>query len=81
VRCAEGVPHVSADPPPQARFMAFGASGLAFELNVWLADPAERGTVLDALHTAIYKTFQSARIEIPYPKHDVYLKEGTISRS
>jgi MscS family membrane protein len=81
VRCAEGVPHLATDPPPQARFMAFGASGLAFELNVWLADPAERGTVLDVLHTAIYKAFQSARIEIPYPKHDVYLKEGTISRS
>lgn len=76
LRCAEGVPHVAAQPAPQVAFTRFGDSGLRFELHVWLASPAARGAVLDALHTAVYKAFQTARIEIPFPKHDVYIKES-----
>ena len=75
LRCAEGIPHVGTQ-PAQVAFTRFGDSGLKFELHVWLASPAARGAVLDALHTAIYKAFQAARIEIPFPKQDVYIKEG-----
>lgn len=38
-------------------------------------DASKRDAVLDALHYNIYKAFQAAGIEIPYSKHDVYLKE------
>ena len=33
------------------------------------------GRVLDALNTAIYKRFIEHGIEIPYSKHDLYIKE------
>jgi small-conductance mechanosensitive channel len=73
--CAHGAPHVSPTPPPQVRFLEFGSSGLRFDLRVWIADPATRGTVLDTLHCRIYKGFRDAGIEIPYAKHDVYIKQ------
>lgn len=73
--CPEGVPDVCDTPAPQVRFRAFGGSGLNFELLVWLADPAQRGLLVDRLNTRVYKRFAEAGIEIPYSKHDVYIKE------
>ena len=35
-----GVRHVAADPPPIVFFQAFGASGLEFEVLMWIDDPA-----------------------------------------
>jgi small-conductance mechanosensitive channel len=31
--------------------------------------------VSDVLHTRIYKALSAAHIEIPFNKHDVYIKE------
>jgi MscS family membrane protein len=73
--CADGVAHVAHDPLPEVRLWELGASGLRFQLLVWLERPAERGRVIDRLNCAIYKQFAAAGIEIPYSKHDVYVKE------
>lgn len=73
--CPVDVPDVATEPSPEVRFREFGGSGLRFELRVWIADPAKRGRVLDDLHCRIYKGFRAAGIEIPYSKHDVYIKE------
>ena len=72
--CVEGVAHVCDTPEPQVRFRRFGGSGLELELLVWLAEPAERGNVLDVLNTKVYNAFAEAGLEIPYSKHDVYIK-------
>ncbi len=65
---------VCRDPEPRVRFRTFGASGLDFELLVWVENPELRGRALDALNSAVYKQFTTAGIEIPYSKHDVYIK-------
>jgi len=65
---------VCADPYPRVRFRRFGHSGLEFELLCWVDKPEWRGRVLDALNTSIYKRFMANGIEIPYSKHDVYIK-------
>ena len=65
---------VCAEPHPRVRFRRFGHSGLEFELLSWVDKPEWRGRVLDALNTAIYKRFMAEGIEIPYSKHDVYIK-------
>jgi len=80
-RAAEGIAHVAPKPAPRVHFAQLGGAGLRFELMVWLVDPAERGGVLDALHTAIYKAFQGAGIEMPWSKHDIYIKESAIPRA
>jgi small-conductance mechanosensitive channel len=68
-------PSVCADPEPRVRFRNFGGSSLDLELLCWADNPELRGRVLDVLNTTIYKRFNSEGIEIPYSKHDVFIKE------
>ena len=63
------------DPEPRVRFRVFGGSSLDVELLCWVENPELRGRVLDILNTTIYKTFNREGIEIPYSKHDLYIKE------
>lgn len=74
-RIPEGVPHLLKKPAPVVRFQAFGASGLTHTLYVWVSDAELRDLVIHILHTKIYKAFDEAGLEIPYSKHDVYIKE------
>ena len=73
--CPHGISHIADHPHPQVRFTAFNPSGLRFELLVWLVEPSQRASVLDALNCAIYKAFIAAKIEIPYAKYDLYIKQ------
>ncbi|MBL4821427.1 MAG: mechanosensitive ion channel [Gammaproteobacteria bacterium] len=66
---------VCEDPEPKVRFRLFGASSLDFDLLVWIRKPVLRGTVVDALNCEIYHQFIQHDIEIPYSKHDLYIKE------
>lgn len=61
-------------PEHKIRFRSFGASALEFELLCWIEDPELRGQVVDALNCDVYKQFIDNHIEIPYSKHDVYIK-------
>jgi len=63
------------DPEPRVRFRTFGASSLDFELLVWIDQPILRGRVIDQLNCDIYKQFIQHKIEIPYTKQDIYIKE------
>ena len=66
---------VCAEPEPRVRFRSFGNSGLDFELLCWIDQPMLRGRVLDKLNSKVYKRFIEAGIEIPYSKHDIYIKQ------
>lgn len=72
---AENENEVCADPEPRVRFRSFGASSLDIDLLCWVETPEVRGRVLDSLNTSIYKRFNKEGIEIPYSKHDLYIKE------
>lgn len=73
--CAEGVDGVCPVPTPRVRFRRFAGSGLTHQLLVWIDRPADRGRILHDLNTRVYKGFAEAGIEIPYSKHDVYIKQ------
>ena len=68
-------PEVCRDPEPRVRFRNFGPSSLDFELLCWIDNPELRGRVVDKLNSTIYKQFKTEGIEIPYSKHDVFIKE------
>ena len=68
-------PEVCDDPEPRVRFRLFGASSLDLDLLCWVENPEVRGRILDVLLTTIYKRFNEEGIEIPYSKHDLYIKE------
>ena len=67
--------NVCEDPEPRVRFRSFGASSLDFELLCWIDEPVLRGRVIDVLNTKVYKRFIEEKIEIPYSKQDLYIKE------
>lgn len=63
------------DPEPRVRFRRFSGSALDFELLIWIDKPELRGRIVDILNCAIFKQFKANNIEIPYAKHDIYIKE------
>jgi small-conductance mechanosensitive channel len=79
--CTDKVEQLSTDPAPRVRFREFGDSGLKFQLMAWIDEPVYRGWVLDQLNANVYKALNEAGIEIPYQKHDVYIKESDQANS
>ena len=61
-------------PEPRVRFRSFGDSSLDFELLCWINQPVDRGRISHELHCAVYKAFQSAEIEIPFPQRDLHVR-------
>ena len=59
---------------PIVRFRSFGDSGLNFSLLCWIDQPQLRDQVINDINCAVYKRLNEADIEIPYAKHDVYVK-------
>jgi len=74
LECAKGLRDVCEEPRPHTLFLGFGASSLDFALCVWIYHPGLKEDVVDALNTRIYKAFAAANLEIPFSKHDVYIK-------
>jgi small-conductance mechanosensitive channel len=75
LQVARGEVRVCESPEPRVRFRTFGPSSLDYELLCWIEEPELRGRVLHHLNTAVYKTFNREGVEIPYSKHDLYIKE------
>ena len=72
-KIAVGHKEVCGDPAPRVRLRGFGDSSVDFELLCWIEEPVLRGKLSHDLYMDIYKTFTREDIEIPYPKHDVYV--------
>jgi MscS family membrane protein len=72
-------PETCADPEPRVRLRGFGSSSLDFDLLIWIDHPEQRGMIKHELLMEIYKAFDREEIEIPYSKHDVYIKETSAS--
>jgi len=72
---AENEADICDSPEARVRFRSFGNSSVDFELLGWIAEPVLRGRVLDSLYSDVYKRFNAEKIEIPYNKQDVYIKE------
>ena len=72
---ADANEQVVEDPEARVRFRRFGNSSLDFDLLCWVEQPSLRGLVTHELLSAIYKAFNREGVEIPYSKHDLYIKE------
>ena len=60
-------------PEPRVRFRNFGDSSLDFELLCWARRPEDRGRLIHELNRQIYKAFDAADIQIPFPQRDIHL--------
>lgn len=68
-------PHILKDDPlkPIIRFDAMSESSLDFFVLIWLDSRDNRFSVTDYLNTEIYRRFNEAGIEIPFPQRTVHL--------
>lgn len=67
------------EPGPAVRFMAFGDSGLQFELRAWTDTLTQRkGLLISSLNFGIHEKFKNHGIEIPYPQHDLHIRSGAL---
>ncbi len=63
---------VLVDPKPTVSLTEFADSGITLELSVWIADPEVSQTALRSeINLAIWREFQRAKIEIPFPQREV----------
>lgn len=74
---ARAQPRVLRKPEPQAILKSFADNGIELELNFWIADPEEgAGSLKSAIQLEIWREFQRAGIEIPYPQRDIRIISG-----
>lgn len=66
---------IANNPTPRVRYRAFGASSIDLQLMAWINYPEQKGLITHKLIMDIHKTFREMGIEIPYSKHDLYVKE------
>ncbi len=74
---AKAHPGVLVNPSPDVLFDEYGDSSLNFLLRVYTNEYSRTPRVLKSdLYYAIFKKFKEKGIEIPFPQHDVYIKEN-----
>ncbi len=66
------------DPKPSVNLTEFADSGITLELSAWIADPESGQTGLQSqINLAIWREFQRANIEIPFPQREVRILNAT----
>lgn len=66
---------VLADPPPAARFRAFGESALHFELLCWTDKMVHRpGALVSSLNFGIHEALKHRGIDLPTPPNEIQIR-------
>lgn len=83
VEAARAHSRIISEPAPAVNLLEFADNGLLLELSAWIDDPDVSQTALRSdLNLAIWREFQRAGIEIPYPQREVrMLKDAIIPAS
>ena len=77
VEATRGHARVLDDPPPVARLMNFGASGVELELRFWISDPQEGvNNVRSDVNRSIWRLFKEQGITIPVAQREVVMHMG-----
>ncbi|MDD5240240.1 MAG: mechanosensitive ion channel [Sulfuricella sp.] len=70
-------PRVLKKPAPKTFLKAFGDNGIDLELGIWIDDPEEGQLSLKSdINLEIWRKFQQAGIEIPFPQRDIRIISG-----
>lgn len=75
LQLAAAHPKVMKEPAPWVVFDRFGDSALLLELHVYAEELNHRVDVRHEMNAAILAAFAAEGIEIPYPQHDVHLRQ------
>jgi len=79
-QAAKDQPRVLADPAVAVFLKSFGENGIDLEMGVWIIDPEEGQLNLRSdINLEIWRKFQEAGIEFPYPQRDVRIVSGALN--
>lgn len=67
----EEVDAIEETPEPRIYLLEFGNSALEFELRVYTVHPFRENRVRNEVNRRVYKRFNAAGIEIPFPQRVV----------
>ncbi|HUW50999.1 MAG TPA: mechanosensitive ion channel domain-containing protein [Sulfuricella sp.] len=74
---ATNQPRALADPETKVFLKSFGDNGIDLEMSVWIDDPENGQLNLKSdINLEIWRKFQEAGIEIPYPQRDIRIIGG-----
>jgi small-conductance mechanosensitive channel len=65
--CTAGVPGVLDTPAPEVYLLAFDASGIGYELRIWVEDVVQAPRIGSDVRSRIWEEFQREGIAIPFP--------------
>src|SRR6266567_859300 len=72
-------PNTLKDPAPSVFLQKFGDNSIDFELVVWSSEMSARPSRYRSdLNFAIEHKFLEAKIEMPFPQRDLYIRSGTL---
>lgn len=72
IAAAQGHSRVISDPAPSVNLLEFADNGILLELSAWIDDPeASQATLRSEINLAIWREFQRAGIEIPFPQREI----------
>ncbi len=75
---ARAHPRVLKNPEPSALVLELADSGINLELGFWIEDPeAGSQSVRSDLSVAMLESFRAQGIEIPYPRRDIMVLQGS----
>lgn len=77
LQAADGVDNVLSDPPPKVQFLKFADWSLDFRLLIWTNRPRLHTQIRSDINFRIEKLFHEAGIEIPFPQHELRLRNGS----
>lgn len=72
---ANECPVILDNPSPNVAFEDFGASSLDFSVRAYIADVNGRLNAATQLRMQIFKALAEANVEIPFPQHDIHLRD------
>ncbi|MFP4250238.1 MAG: mechanosensitive ion channel domain-containing protein [Armatimonadota bacterium] len=77
VEVANAHEDVSDFPEPKARLSDFGDSSINMLLMAWVSDPEGHKRIMLELNLEIWRALKREGIEIPFPQHDLHLREDS----
>ncbi len=67
---------VSKKPAPEVVFTNFGDFSVDLELSIWIENARKRRKMISEIGYKVRKDFKREGVEIPYPKRDIFIREG-----
>ena len=71
---------VKLDPAPIVIVRGFGPSEVNLQLRVWILEARNRRRIADEITGKAMVAFHEAGVEIPYPKRELYIKQGRVEK-